>query len=199
MLTNAEFVKVLQKAYSNKIYGMELTMLIAILNNCNDKGECRKSNQDYSKQLGASARSKSGWISELRNQGAIGICINSHSHVRIIYIKGIAVYHQPETIEDMSLGQRMFHEMFPNKRLDCEIPDDVDMLGLMAKIRESTWLRNSAENMTLKSFVKTCYKRIMNNEFSDDAMRRKFGYLGSRNYSDAEMNSLFQNVDEIEI
>ena len=202
MLTDAEIGKIKRRAYERKVFGWEETMLTAILCNCNDKGECRRSNQDFIKQLGVSDRSISGWLAKLKEKRLIGICINSHTHTRIIYVRGLeGKYQSPETYDDLSPEQKIFHEMFPNKRIDCEVPKDIDFYALLEKIKQSDWLQHNSDNMSLKSFVKTCYKRIMNDEFSNQNMRKKFGpnFSTGRKYTKEEMNALFQDIDEIEV
>lgn len=202
MLSDAEIGKILRRAYERKIYGGELTMLNAILCNCNDRGECRKSNQDFVKQLGISDRSVTGWISDLKKRGAIGICINSHSHVRIIYVRGLeGKYQCPDTYQDLSPEQKMFKDAFPSKIIDCEVPKSVNMPALISEIKESTFLK-LADNMTLKSYVLRKYDRIMQGVYRDDVMMKKYGkvsFANTRNYTKEEMNALFTPIEEIEV
>lgn len=202
MLADAEIGRILRRAYERKIYGGELTMLNAILCNCNDQGECRKSNQEFTKQLEVSDRSVTGWISDLKKRGVIGICINSHSHVRIIYVRGLeGKYKCPNTYQDLSPEQKMFKDAFPSKIIDCEVPKNVNMSALINEIKKSAFLQ-TAENMTLKSYAIRKYDRIMQGVYRDEIMMKKYGtthFANERNYTKEEMNSLFMSVEEIEI
>ncbi len=200
MLTNAEIGKVMRKAHERKIFSGAQVMLNAILCTANSKGECRKSNQEFANYLGVSDRSISGWIAELRKHNMIGLCINSHSHCRIIYVRGLGKYQNPETFNDYSPAQKMFHEAFPDKIIDCEVPDTVDMEALIAEMKKSIWLKAST-GMTLKSYAIKHYKRIMRGVFRDDVYLARTGHKPSteRVYTKEEMNSLFQKVEEIEI
>ena len=200
MLTDKEIGKIIRKAYDRKLFGGELTMLAAIANNCNNYGECRKSNKDFEKQLNVSGRTISHWIASLKANGIIGVCINNHLHSRIVYIRDFKRdFTWSGKIEDLSTAQRIFREAFPNREIDCEIPDTVNIKLLINEIRLSRFWSH-AQNLTLKSYIKK-YDQIVHGKYRDDFMSTPTGsnFSTGRHYTREEINSYVQSIDEIEI
>lgn len=193
--------KVMRRAYEKNVDPAELKMLLAVITNTNDKGICATSNEKFAKRLKASPRSITGWLTALKDKRLVNIIQNKHRHERWIYINGLKFtkYETPEP-EDMSPEQKLFHEAFPNKEIDCEVPLNVNMGLLINEIKGSTFLR-TASNVTLKSCVVNHYDKIINGGYRDDVMSIPESKHKSweRNYSKEKLNNLFQTVDEIEI
>ena len=45
--------------------------------------------------------------------------------------------------DELSGGQRWFHNAFPEKEIDCEVPDHVSVEDLVDSIEQSKWLRKA--------------------------------------------------------
>ena len=96
-----------------------------------------------------------------------------------------------------------FKERCPNQAINCKISDfpDVDLAALMFAIQKSPqYLMNAEKNQNLgglRWYLENATKIIAGKyeKFSDDVKK-----LSNRhNYSREEYNSLFQNVDDIEV
>lgn len=199
MMKDEQIGKILRKAFESNLGDSELKMLLAIALSTNDRGFCAVSNEQFAKRLKTSTRSITGWVATLKNQKVINIVQNNHRHERWIYINGMnfAKYKSPED-EELSAAQKLFHEAFPNREIDCDVPDTVDMNKLIFNMRRSRFLRN-ADNMSLYSCCVKHYKQIMSGWKDAEDMPFKGNFSTGRNYTREEMNSLFQSVDEIVI
>ena len=193
--------KVMRRAYEKNVDPAELKMLLAVITHTNDRGICATSNEKFAKIMNASPRSITGWLTALKDKRLVNIIQNKHRHERWIYINGLQfTKYEPPEPEEMAPEQKMFHEAFPNKEIDCEVPLNVNMGLLINEIKGSTFLR-TASNVTLKSCVVNHYNKIIKGGYRDDVMGIPENKQKSweRNYSKEEYNSLFQSVDEIEI
>ncbi len=192
--------KVMRRAYEKNIDDSELKMLLAVAVNTNDRGFCAISNEKFAKRLKASPRSITGWLTDLKDKRLVNIIQNKHRHERWIYINGLKFtkYETPEP-EDMSPEQKLFHEAFPNKAIDCDVPEEVDMPKLISNIKKN-WFVTTADNMSLYSCAVKHYKAIMTGRWTDAKyMPQQSNFSTGRNYTKEELNSLFQSIDEIEI
>lgn len=183
--------------------GLSVRLLLYVLKNTNDFGYCEKSNQQISEHFDVSERSITGSVSILASKGLIRIVQNRHKHKRMIYVQGLSQaqrYREEPPIEAMTPGQKKFKELFPDRTVDCDIPIGVDIDQLLEEMKKSTWIMTKAHNMTLKSCCITHYKLIMSGHYRDEKFIEKTSSFSTkRTYSSNELNSLFQDVDDIEI
>lgn len=93
-----------------------------------------------------------------------------------------------------------FHCHYPDKPIDCQIANypAVDYLKLASAISESKFLKES-KNLTLKWFLENATKVTEGVPYKNFKKQTKQHNFTGRNYSREEMNSFFQNIDEIEI
>lgn len=108
--------------------------------------------------------------------------------------------------KNLSPKQLQFHKAFPNKILNIEdgqmveVPDEVDMDKLIQKINESIFLKR-ADNVGLRSCCIDRYQEIMADAyktFNPNDLKRYANFKG-REYTQGELNTLIQSIDEIEI
>lgn len=66
--------------------------------------------------------------------------------------------------DELSEDQRWFHNAFPEKEIDCEVPDYVSIEDLVDNIKQSKWLREA--NKPLSWYVeKQGYEKIIQGYF----------------------------------
>lgn len=202
MIENKDIGAVLRKADGADLSGTELKMLLRILLTTNNFGYSAETNYSLQEHFKWSERTVTEAVSGLKKKNIIRVVLNKHKNRRQIYICGFvpfAEYEEPK-LEEMSEAQQKFKKAFPNRVVDCEVPDGVDMDTLIEKIKAINWI-SQAKNMTLKSFVVTHYDKIMTGKWtSSQSIRVKpAANFTQREYTKEEMNALFQSVDEIEI
>ena len=93
-----------------------------------------------------------------------------------------------------------FKKHFPDKAIDCKISEmpKVDYSALMLEMKRSPQFLQKCSNLTLKWCLENADKIIKGNyRLHEDAKPPDFST--SRSYTREEMNSLFQNVEDIEI
>ena len=180
--------------------GNELKMLLNIATRLNVAHYCDTSNKRFVEELKVSERGIANWVSSLAEKGVVTVKQDPHNHKRRIYINGLdrIRYKTEPTWEEMSEAQRKFKTRFPNRRVDCDVPPDVDMDELLKMIEKSKWVK-SAENMGLYSCCVKHYKTIMAGWNDVEDMPRKSNFSCGRDYSREEMNALFQKIEDIEI
>ena len=202
MIENKDIGAVLRKADGADLSGTELKMLLRILLTINNFGYSAETNYSLQEHFKWSERTVTEAVSGLKKKNIIRVVLNKHKTRRQIYICGLvpfgSEYEEPK-FEEMSPEQQKFKKAFPNRVVDCEVPENVDMDALIEKIKKIDWI-NQAKNMTLKSFVYKYYNKIMNGEWANSQviqMKPKANFT-QREYTKEEMNSLFQSIDEIE-
>ena len=202
MIENKDIGAVLRKADGADLSGTELKMLLRILLTTNNFGYSAETNYSLQEHFKWSERTVTEAVSGLKKKNIIRVVLNKHKNRRQIYICGLvpfgSEYEEPK-FEEMSPEQQKFKKAFPNRIVDCEVPENVDMDALIEQIKKIDWI-NQAKNMTLKSFVYKYYNKIMNGEWTNSQviqMKPKANFT-QREYTKEEMNSLFQSVDEIE-
>ena len=197
-----EIVEMLKLAEKKKATGDEMKLLFSILQRTDDLGRCLLSNDELSKLLNVSVPSITRWLAGLQKKELILMTFNFRRHQRNIYPqtrKRRQKFRPPEESE-MSEKQLKFRRAFPDKVIDCVIKDDIDIDEVIARVKRSTFLMKTV-NITLKSILGPCYKRLMAGGYEDKdyLVVQKTTFSTGRNYTKEEMNALFQSVDEIEI
>ena len=194
------YKKILMTADKEQLSDGELRMFIAIASRINNAGYCDISNDLLCKKFDKSERTITAWISSLENKKIIKTIFNRHQHKRYIYIRItglVKVPYQPITNPNlMSQSQFMFHQVLPDRKIDCEWDTSLDMEALIAEIKKSYFLRNNSMQL---SHFKRRYHEIIDGKYRDS------GYIGNpttkisfhHNHSGEDLNSYFQDPDEI--
>lgn len=99
--------------------------------------------------------------------------------------------------ETLSQKQLKFANAFPNKTIDCTIPEQIDIDLLIKKIQQSEFLSNCT-NLTLKSYVKL-YEQIVNDKYKDFKKKSKALDFEQRTYTQKDFDKLFDNLREVKI
>lgn len=200
--TKINYQKILRTADTSNLTDRELRMYIAIANRINIDGFCEASNEHFQNHFKVSERSVSEMISSLKEKGLITVIQNKHKHKRHIYLNGYKLVERPYTPitneNVMTPEQLQFHELLPDRDIDCDWPQDMDMNLVCDEIKKSYFLKK-ARNMSLKSFVKL-YDRIIAGGYRDTGfMNEKDAFSTGRDYTSEELNSYFQDISEIEL
>lgn len=92
-----------------------------------------------------------------------------------------------------------FMKLCPGKAIDCQIASfrDINFRALMQSIRESSFLLTN-NNLSLRWCIKHA-EQIIAGDYKQYLNESAPIPFKGRNYTAAEMNALFQSVDEIEI
>ena len=87
---------------------------------------------------------------------------------------------------EMTPAQKLFQDAFPGRVVNADVPDDVDMPGLIKKIKASKYLQNYTFT-SLRWFLDN-YKKIMAGGFDNDGdLLTKMS--SGRDYSEEALNS----------
>lgn len=89
----------------------------------------------------------------------------------------------------LSLSQQRFHDAFPKKKIDAEIPDDLDLDAFIEQIKESVFL-SECDNLGLL----WCLKRredILAGKYRKFKDKPDHGFA-QRDYTEEELNGLFE-------
>lgn len=89
----------------------------------------------------------------------------------------------------LSLSQQKFHDAFPKKKIDAEIPDDLDLDAFIKQMKESVFL-SECDNLGLS----WCLKRreeILSGKYRKFKNKLDHGFE-QRNYTEEELNGLFE-------
>lgn len=183
MIEDKDFGKIMRRAVEKHLDGNEIKMLAVVALNLDARNSCTKLNKELAVFMGdekgpVSESSITNWLSSLKAKGVVNIIQNSHSHRRHVYIRGLEdlKYRIEPDFEDMSEAQRKFKMKFPNRNIDCDVPDNVDMDALLAEIELSSRLMKW-DNMSLKSVCIRHYKAIMAGAWRDEPKQVKASQL----------------------
>lgn len=198
---NAEnYMKIMQKADTKKLGDSVYRFLSFLCLRANSSNCVTLSNEVLVKMLGVCERSITGWASTLVAEDLINVVYNRRKHQRLIYINVAdrKRYVEPD-YKDLSPAQRKFKDRFPNREIDCDVPSHVDMDRLLAEIELSFFLK-TCDNMSLKSCVGKNYQLILKGWWRDSKYKNsQSNFSTGRNHTRDEMNSLFQNIEDIDI
>lgn len=207
MLTDKQIGFAMRKAFEKGADDNDLTMLMAILLNM-DEDYCGKSNEQlarYLKDTGrkGSERSITDWVAALKDKNIIGVIQNRHAHRRQIYIRGInkeRKFAYEPALEDMTEAQRKFKRAFPDRKVDCDVPDDVDIDLVIEIAKKSNYIQTVATGMTLYSFCYRHYDNLIQGRLGGMELKKDTdANFTQRTYTKEQCNSLFQKVEEIEV
>lgn len=199
--TKINYQKILRTADTSNLTDRELRMYIAIANRINIDGFCEASNEHFQNHFKVSERSVSEMISSLKEKGLITVIQNKHKHKRHIYLNGYKLVERPYTPitneNVMTPEQLQFHKLLPDRDIDCDWPQDMDMNLVCEEIQKSYFLKK-ARNMSLKSFVKL-YDRIISGGYRDTGfMNEKDSFSCRRNYTKKQIASIIRTQEDLD-
>jgi len=198
-----DYEKILKTADKLGLTDGELRMFIAIVARINSDGFCETSNETFMRKFFKSERTITSWISSLEDRNIIRTIFNNHKHKRHIYIRMpglVKTPYQPITNPNfMTDEQYKFHQILPDRDIDCEWDPALNMDAVISEIKKSYFLRNN--NMSLASFKRN-YNKIISGAYRDQGWigtNAKPNFSCRRNYTKEEINSVIQDIDDIEI
>lgn len=200
---NAEtYLQVMLNAETKKLSESVYRFFSHLCLKTNNVNKTTLTNEVLINNLKVSERTISSWLSKLEETGLVNVIHNRHKHERIIYINGteaVKGFVEP-SYECMSQAQRKFKDRYPNRAIDCEVPENVDMDRLLEEMELSKFLK-TCENMSLKSCVIKHYDLILKGFWRDSEYKipQRSNFSTGRNYTREEMNSLFQNIEDFEV
>ena len=103
--------------------------------------------------------------------------------------------HAHTSDSSLSPKQLKFKESFPQRKIDCEVSEQIDIDLLIQKIKESEFL-NQVDNMSLKSCISR-YDQIINNYYKTYHKTNNDNFK-QRTYTKEECNSLFDDLNKID-
>lgn len=199
-MTAENFLRVMQKAETKKLGDSVYRFLSYLCLRTNNVNCLTLRNDVIAKHLGVCERSVAGYISTLAGEDIIMVSYNRRRHTRTIRI---VVEREDRYIEpaydELSEAQRKFKDRYPNRAIDCEVPADVNLDCLLAEMELSQFLKET-DNMSLKSCCIKHYKLIMKGHWRDSQHKvTKQRYLHGRKYTKEELDSLWQNIEDVEV
>lgn len=101
--------------------------------------------------------------------------------------------------KEFSLSQKKFHDAFPDKAIDCDIPDNCDIDKIIAALRESEFWRTQ-KNITLKSCIKQ-YDKLTAGAYKDFKRANNKDTVGfqRREYTKEQLDAMFTSIDDFEV
>ena len=186
---------------SKQITNDEKVLFAYITANLNKLGFCDKTDKHFEHVFKKDESTIRRWLKNLESKNFITRIYDRHSKKRNIYIKTYFPQYLDEQIVPnlYSIAQQKFADAFPDRRIDVDVPANIDMDLLIEKIKSKKFLRE-ATNMSLKSCLNNYQAIISETGYlqSDDG-KRKMHFNNERNYTVEEMNNLFQDVNDIEV
>lgn len=184
---------------SKKISDSEKLLYARLSSKLNENGYCDLPDSKLAEITSVDERTVRRRLESLEKNDFITRVYNRKQSKRRIFLKGYTPQFLDEKLPEQNLEDiTKFKEAFPDRRIDLNIiPSYVDMDLMIKKIKAKKFLRE-ATNMSLSSCVRAYYQIISKNGYeSADKIERNS--QNKRDYTTDEINSLFQNIDEIEI
>lgn len=184
---------------SKKISDSERVLYARLSSKLNENGYCDLPDSRLAEITNVDERTVRRRLESLEKNDFITRVYNRKQSKRRIFLKGYTPQFLDEKLPEQNLEDiTKFKEAFPDRRIDLNIiPSYVDMDLMINKIKAKKFLRE-ATNMSLSSCVRAYYQIISKNGYeSADKIERNS--QNKRDYTTDEINSLFQNIDEIEI
>ncbi len=184
---------------SKKISDSERVLYARLSSKLNENGYCDLPDSKLAEIANVDERTVRRRLESLEKNDFITRVYNRKQSKRRIFLKGYTPQFLDEKLPEQNLEDiTKFKEAFPDRRIDLNIiPSYVDMDLMIKKIKAKKFLRE-ATNMSLSSCVRAYYQIISKNGYeSADKIERNS--QNKRDYTTDEINSLFQNIDEIEI
>lgn len=185
-----------QVVNSKNITGDELKLYAIISGSLTGFGWCPRSNEDFAKELGVDERTVSRRLASLAEKRFINIVLNRHKHRRQIYINVPGTPPLYDDIQIYSEGQKKFIEAFPDRMIDADVPEWLDIDLLIDCIKSSDFL-SKAKNMSLKSCLER-YPAIIAKGYAEYSNSKTSQFSTSREYDRAAINSIFQKIEDVE-
>lgn len=203
-MISKEFV---DKVFPAELNVQEIKLLLFIESRLDTSGKFDKSNEwilSQLKEMGQKVveRTLQIWLESLKRTQLITVFIVRRQHKRIIRLNYAKKRPQDLEYDEMSPKQKMFQNAFPQRKVNAEVPDTVDMPALIEKIKSSNLLMKM-EFTSLQWYIDN-YERIMSGEFRN---RKEIvtnstcakSLSTTRNYTNEELNSDLKSADEIRI
>lgn len=184
---------------SKKISDSERVLYARLSSKLNENGYCDLPDSRLAEITNVDERTVRRRLESLEKNDFITRVYNRKQSKRRIFLKGYTPQFLDEKLPEQNLEDiTKFKEAFPDRRIDLNIiPSYVDMDLMIKKIKAKKFLRE-ATNMSLSSCVRAYYQIISKNGYeSADKIERNS--QNKRDYTTDEINSLYQNIDEIEI
>lgn len=183
------------KVLTSNLRAGEIKLLMLIQMAREKSGAFKRTNQDICKMFKVSRRTVQYWLEHLEEKQLIKIFMDNRNHTRIIRLD---FGKQTRALEyaEMSEAQKKFFDAFPSSQINAEIPENIDIDKFIAKIQCSKNLK-PLKFASLKWYLDR-YDDIMNDAWKGPNSR-KSNFSTGREYTREEMNSLFQNIDDIVI
>lgn len=184
---------------TDKLSAQEKLLWIEIYSRLDYNGLCATQNEVFSKWFGVDERTIQRWISKLKKKNFLKIWYEKETNIRFLE----PVFPKETSNLTEAIDERIvkFHNVFPDRPLNniSVLPKNFLIDKVIEKIKESEFL-SSCKNIGLKACIKH-YNEIINGVYApfDKDRKIKPNFSTGRNYTREEMNSLFQNIDEIEI
>ncbi len=164
----------------------ELKFFRYIEDNVDNRGIFNKKNVDIAKEFNVGDRTISRWVDALEKAELITSFQNRRQHIRNIRICYAKKKVKLPDYAEMTPAQKLFQDAFPGRVVNADVPDDVDMPGLIKKIKASKYLQNYTFT-SLRWFLDN-YKKIMAGGFDNDGdLLTKMS--SGRDYSEEALNS----------
>lgn len=189
-----EFTK---KVITSNLTAGEIKLLLLVQNCRNSNGAFKMSNVELGKVLRVEDRTLQYWISHLESLQLIRRFVDHRTHTRIIRLN----YSKKEELLEyceMSPEQKMFQDAFPHRKVNCEVPEGVDIRKIIAAIENSSYYKTQLCNASLQYFVDIYEDEILT-EKRIDFEKAKKRLSTQRDYTKEETNSLFQDIEDVEI
>ncbi len=164
-LKDSKIVAMLRQLEELDVSADEYRVLCRIALNTNVFGYCDESNEVLSAKTRICERNITDIVKKLADRKIINVIYNRHKHKRLLYIKGyVEKYEFEPAYEDMTTEQQKFKDMFPDKIVDCDWPEDKNIDAVLNMAIKSQFIKE-AKGMSLKSFVKY-YDLILKGKWS---------------------------------
>lgn len=190
----------MQKAETKKLGDSVYRFLSFLCLRSNNSNCVTLPTQVMAKLLGVCERSVAGWMSTLAAEEILNVVYNRRKRTRYIYI---TTFEKKKFVEpdykDMTEAQRKFKDRYPNRAIDCDTPEKIDIDKLLAEMELSTFLK-TCDNMSFKSCVIKHYDLILTGLWRDAQYKISHSNFSTgRHYTREELNSKMQNIEDIEV
>lgn len=186
---------------SKKVGGAEKWLYLEIKYRVDENNLCHTTNRFFADFFNVDERTIRRWIETLTKQGFVKVYRQKRNGLRVIEPVFVCdkVEERNEKIEDERITK--FKQAWPSKRVGkvTSIPDWFDIDKINEAIAESTFLKTNG-NVTLKSCIDN-YRYYIAGNYKDYPKTSNGGrqFKSQRHYTEGEMLSCYQSIEEIEI
>lgn len=166
-LNNDLLIELAYKTSSMYLTGVEHKMLFIIALNYNDSEVCELTDAQLSKFTHTGEKKVSNLLTRMVGKDLIKIQFSKDWKRRFISIPILNAkkYINEPKFEEMSRDQQKFKLAFPDRKVDCDVPDHVDIDALIKEMKKSEWILSIGTNMHLKSCCFKNFNKIMTGGF----------------------------------